>query len=298
MSKEILNPSDRIREILADWLAQRLSVADFSALSIELTAIAAGASDRQLFKLFSLLPRQVGKADLALSPADAVIAATLCPGWNPCEWSVDQAARALLLLSLPQTDTDQVKARFEQLFTTAGLQELIALHQTLPLLPYPDRYRFWADEGIRSHMTGVFNAIALNNPYPATHFDAAAWNQLILKTIFIDSPLDPIYGLDDRANPALAGMLIDYVHERWAAHRRVTPEIWRLIGPFITPAMLPDLAKALAMDDGIQQAAIVLACQCSDLPAAQALVQGRSTTLTWRAIGQRRQEQLMAIGAV
>ncbi len=298
MSKDILGQSNKIREILTDWLVQRLSVAEFSAFSIELAAIAAGAPDRQLFKLFSLLPRRVGKADLALSLADRERAATLCPGWNPREWSVDQAARALLLLSLPQTDAGQVKARFEQLFTTAGLQELIALHQTLPLLPHPDRYRFWADEGIRSHMTGVFNAIALNNPYPATHFDTAAWNQLILKTIFIDSPLDPIYGLDDRANPTLAGMLIDYVHERWAAHRRVTPEIWRLIGPFITPAMLPDFAKALAMDDGIQQAAVVLACQHSDLPAVQALVQGRSTTLTWQAIGHRRQEQLTAIVAI
>jgi hypothetical protein len=272
MSEDVVNNTTSLRITLASWLADRVPATIWQPLSAEFDAIQAGGGDREVFKLFSLLPRRVGKADLKLTVTEMRQAQESCQGWNPIDWTVDQAARSLLLLSLPQTDELQIQHRFTQLFTTSGLQELIALHQTLPLLPHADRYRFWADEGIRSHMTGVFKAIALNNPYPATHFDEAAWNQLVLKAIFIDSPLAPIYGLTDRANPTLARMLIDYAQERWAAGRRMTPEAWQLIAPFVTEAMLPDLRRALSMDDQIQQDAIIRACQFSPSLVAQALV--------------------------
>jgi hypothetical protein len=242
--------------LLSHWLVAALPADKWQWLSAQIESIAAGAPDRQVFTSFSLISRQVGKADLALTPAQIAAAQALCPGWEPQTWSIDQAARSLLLLALPQDDPAQVTRRFEQLFTTSGLQELIALHQTLPLLPYPDRYRFWADEGVRSHMKGVFEAIALRNPYPAQHFDEAAWNQMILKALFIESELAPIYGLDQRRNPTLARMAIDYVHERWAAKRKVNPELWRLVAPFVTDAIRPDLERGLAMDDPAQQVAI------------------------------------------
>jgi hypothetical protein len=251
-----LNAPIAIAALLSHWLGTALSADQWQWLSAQITAIAAGAPDRQIFTSFSLVSRQVGKADLALTSAQIAAAQALCPGWEPQTWSVDQAARSLLLLALPHDDPDQVARRFEQLFTTSGLQELIALHQTLPLLPHPDRYRFWADEGVRSHMKGVFEAIALRNAYPAQHFDEAAWNQLILKAIFIESPLAPIYGLDQRRNPTLARMAIDYVHERWAAKRKVNPELWRLVAPFVTDAIRPDLERGMAMDDPEQRQAI------------------------------------------
>jgi hypothetical protein len=251
-----LNAPIAIAALLSHWLGTALSADQWQWLSAQITAIAAGAPDRQVFTSFSLISRQVGKADLALTPAQITAAQALCLGWEPQTWSVDQAARSLLLLTLPQDDPAQVARRFEQLFTTSGLQELIALHQTLPLLPHPDRYRFWADEGVRSHMKGVFEAIALRNAYPMLHFDEAAWNQMVLKALFIESTLAPIVGLDQRRNPTLARMAIDYVHERWAAKRKVNPELWRLVAPFVTDAIRPDLERGLAMDDPEQQVAI------------------------------------------
>jgi hypothetical protein len=246
----------QLPQLLADWLVDCLPAERWQWLTTQLQAIAAGAPDRQVFTSFSLVSRQVGKADLHLNPAQIAAAQAFCPGWEPQTWSVDQAARSLLLLALPQDDPAQVARRFEQLFTTSGLQELIALHQTLPLLPHPDRYRFWADEGVRSHMKGVFEAIALRNPYPMLYFDEAAWNQMVLKALFIESSLAPIVGLDQRRNPTLARMAIDYVHERWAAKRQVNPELWRLVAPFVTDAIRPDLERGLAMDDRSQQVAI------------------------------------------
>ena len=45
---------------------------------------------------------------------------------------------------------------------------------------------------------------------------------MVLKALFVESTLHPIQGLDARANEALAHMLCDYAHERWAAGRPVS----------------------------------------------------------------------------
>lgn len=291
----VLDHTLKLQEMLASWLSDSLPAARWEWLSAQLQAVAAGAPDRQLFTTFSLIARQVGKADLSLRPAQIAAVQSLCPGLQPQHWSCDQVARSLLLLHLPQADELQVKHRIEQLFTTSGLQELIALHQTLPLLPYPERYRFWADEGVRSHMKGVFDAIVLRNPYPRQHFDQGAWNQMVLKTLFVESELHPIDGLDARRNAELAPMAIDYVHERWAAKRRITPELWRLVAPFVNASVVADLAQGLAMDDLVQREAIALCCLESAFPAAVALLQlypglaERAEALDWANICERRE---------
>jgi hypothetical protein len=246
----------KVWQRIAGWLSHRLSAEAGDWLMQQVTAVANDGSDRAFYTAFSLIPKKLGKADLYLATAELRSAEAICHGWQPEYWRIDQAARALLLLSLPQANETQVKQRIEQLYTTAELEELIAILQTLPLMPNPDRYRYWADEGVRSHITGVFEAIALRNPYPAKYFETAAWNQLILKTIFIESPLYPIISLRHRRNQPLARMLRDYIHERWAAKRRVTPELWQLFSPFLDADILADCAKGLAMPDPMQQLAI------------------------------------------
>ncbi len=73
--------------------------------------------------------------------------------------------------------------------------------------------------------------MAHRNPYPSERFAENRWNHMVLKAIFVGSPLHPIQGLDARANPPLARMLCDYAHERWAAGRPVSPELLRCVGP-------------------------------------------------------------------
>lgn len=258
--------------MMADWLSHRLAAVAGDWLMQQATNVANQGSDREFYTAFSLIPKKLGKNDLNLTAAERDAAAAICHGWQPEYWRIDQAARALLLLSLPQDDETQVKQRIEQLYTTAELAELIAILQTLPLMPHPDRYRYWADEGVRSHITGVFEAIALRNPYPAKYFEEAAWNQLILKTIFIESPLYPIVSLRHRRNRPLARMLRDYIHERWAAKRRVTPELWQLLSPFLDVDILADCATGLAMPDPMQQLAIARCLVDAKTAEAQALL--------------------------
>ncbi|GAB5520589.1 MAG: hypothetical protein RhofKO_28400 [Rhodothermales bacterium] len=238
--------------------------------------VAAGAPKAKLYVAFNRLPHQVGKADLELRAQALDAAHAVRPGWDPSAWSVDQAARTLLILALPAEDPDMYVKTLRLLYETADVAAAVALYQMLPLLAHPEQFLFQGTEGLRSNMTTVFDAVALRNPYPAEQFGENAFNQMVLKAIFIDSPLHRIVGLDTRANAALAQMLIDYAHERWAANRTVTYELWRPVGPFAEGAALADLERVLTHDDPIQQQAGALALAASPDPDAQHVLARRS----------------------
>ena len=95
---------------------------------------------------------------------------------------------------------------------------------------------------------------------------------MVLKALFIDSTLAPIQGLDDRANAELATILCDYAHERWAAGRPVTPELWRCVGPFARGPMIDDLARVTEGGSEVEQQAALLALAASPDPAAHEIV--------------------------
>ena len=54
-------------------------------------------------------------------------------------------------------------------------------------------------------------------------------------------------------------MLCDYAHERWAASRPVSPELWRCVGPHATGAALQDLEKVLKQGTEPERKAAALA---------------------------------------
>jgi len=67
-------------------------------------------------------------------------------------------------------------------------------------------------------------------------------------------------------------MLLDYVHERWAAGRTLTPEVWRLVGPYLTADSLPDVQRLLRSHDALQVQAGTLALATSGLPEVETLL--------------------------
>ncbi|MBW4677911.1 MAG: EboA family metabolite traffic protein [Desmonostoc geniculatum HA4340-LM1] len=270
----------RVNKLLHQWLLQSVSQTGITWLEQKQAQIASGAAERVFFTAFSAVPRYLGKQKLQLTSQDLEAAQEAISGWNPVNWSVDQAGRTLLLLALPHDDAEtyvrvsfgEASPTLDKVFSSADMGELVALYQSLPLLPHPELHRQRAAEGIRSNMSNVFEAIALRNPYPADYLDNAAWNQMVLKAVFVGSPLHLIWGLDRRANPELAKMLTDYAHERWAAKRSVIPELWRPVGKFADSAIIADLEKVLANGDITEQQAAALACAESALPQAQALL--------------------------
>ncbi|NEP15906.1 MAG: EboA family metabolite traffic protein [Leptolyngbya sp. SIO4C1] len=284
----------QVKSRLHQWLEQQLSSESADWLAEKLQTLSETRSQPLLFSTFSAIARRLGKADLQLTSADLQAAEAARSGWQPGHWSLDQAGRTLLILSLPAEPAERYQTTLETLWDAADVNEQVALYQSLPLLPHAERFISRAREGLRTNITAVFNAIALYNPFPADYFETSAWNQMILKSVFIGSPLHQIYGLDRRANPELARMLSDYAHERWAAKREVTPELWRLVGPFLNEQLLADLEQAFDTANETQQLAAALACAQSSLPAAQTLLQQhpdiqtaiQSKQLDWQRFSQ------------
>jgi len=257
---------------LQQWLDRRLDDAGRMWLRDAAAPLAAGGTDRDLFRSVSLVSRKLGKAPLALDAAELAVAAAARPQWDPASWTIDQAARIRLLLAAA-ADVDAFVGRLDQLCATADVDELVAFYRGLPLYPEPTRHRLRAAEGLRTNMLVVFEAVAHRNPYPAEQLSEDAWNQMVLKALFVGSTLDPIVGLDGRANARLARMLGDYAHERWAAGRPVSPELWRCVGPFATGRLIDDLQRVLASGAAPERAAAVHALQSASDPRARRLLE-------------------------
>jgi len=224
------NKTNEIISILSHWLEQRGTDSSFDWLKSKLAEIATNASEKTLFSSYSAASRYYLKESLNLSVAE--IEKLPVVGWNPTDWTLEQTARSLLLLSFPASDPDRYIATLDKIIAAADVAEAIAFYQTLPLFPHPEKFQLRAAEGIRTNMTSVFNAVAHHNPYPAKYLDDLAWNQMVLKALFVSSPLRLIYGLEQRNNPQLAQMLIDYARERLAANRTVSDELWNLVKTF------------------------------------------------------------------
>jgi hypothetical protein len=271
---------NRTINLIFDWLSNQLDNEQLAWLTQKQSELLKGTTQRSFFIAFSLVPRRLGKANSVLTDENLKAATEICPGWHPQYWRVDQLARTLFVLSLIQGNPETYQNILDQLFSAADIDELVALYQALPLFPSPEKYQDRAAEGIRTNMSVVFNAVALHNPYPANYLSELAWNQMVLKAIFIDSPLHKIIGLDARTNPNLSQMLLDYAHERWAANRSVTPELWRAMGAFTTDSMTEDLTKVLDHPDPMQQEAGALACMISHSEKIQSLLASRPEILT------------------
>ncbi|VTS00315.1 EboA domain-containing protein [Tuwongella immobilis] len=281
----------RCAELLGDWLQPVIPSTARSWLADRLRQISEG-DQSALFLGFGMVPRKTGKADLRLSAAQLAAAQEARPGWNPATWSIDQAARTLLLLAYPADAVDEYTDTLDKLFAAGEVGELVALYQALPLLPFPDAHVWRTRECIRTNMKSVFCAVAHRNPYPAEHLDEASWNQLILKCLFVGAALDPVVGLDSRVNPRLMTMLVDYAHERWAAKRQVSPELWRPVGPVADARALADLEKVYTEGTPPERQAAALALSVCPLPSAETILnrnpllatQARCRQLTWSQI--------------
>ncbi len=276
-------------ELLCKWVSRQApDQADWFNTTID--TLAGAAPERDLHIALGLAPRKLGRDDLELSEEDLAEAHAARDGWNPTGWSLDGAARVAVLLA--HSGQRPFAERFKDLRRTADIGEMIALYRGLPLYPEPESLHFETGEGLRSHIRAVFEAIAHYSPYPRDHFDEHRWNHMVLKALFVDSTLHQIAGLDERANLELARILRDYAHERWAAGRPVSPELWRCVGPFADDdGALSDLKRALEGDDrGAAGAALALcASPSSDAGAVLAARPelrdaAKSGALTWESL--------------
>ena len=277
--------------LIRQWLGCRSPVEAMAWLSERIDQALAEPGDRALHIAFGLIPRRLGKASLNLTAEELASARTAVAGWSPLSWTTADAARALLLSSLPGRNPD-FAPRFRALCATAEVAESISLYRGLPLYPEPESLEPQVGEGLRSNMRDVFEAIAHHNPYPRQYFDTHRWNHMVLKALFVGSALAPIQGLDARANAELARIMLDFSHERRAAGRPIPHEIWRCVGPFAQGEALADLERVLTGGGPVERKAAALALAASPDPAAPAILAGAADLaadiahgrLTWNAL--------------
>lgn len=249
------------------------------------------------FLAFSQASRHFSKDLLQISEQKVQEAEKLSKGFEPSFWNVLQTARTYLLLHYPQQKQVWFDA-INQLFETADMHEHQALFAALPLMPFQDDLLSRAIDGCRTNVALIFDAIALNNPYPSTYFPEANWNQMVLKAVFMQRPLYRIQNQDSRRNPALAEIASDFAHERWAAGRNVMPELWRLVSPFLNDEFFKDLKKVMSSADELEKKGGALALYQSDFPPAKGLLADfpnlihgiESKSITWESIGQEYQQ--------
>jgi hypothetical protein len=137
----------------------------------------------------------------------------------------------------------------------------------LPIYPGPQMIEPRAREAVRSGIKPVFEAVAHRNPYPREIFAEDAWNQMVVKAFFMGSTLWPILGLDARANPRLARMLVGLAQERWAAQRPVSGELWRCVAPHADRECIAALAHGWDIGNDKERLAIALALRGLAVPS-------------------------------
>ncbi|WP_209332109.1 EboA domain-containing protein [Lunatimonas salinarum] len=285
----------RITAYLLENLQQQTPSGATEWLQAQAVKIAGADKASPLFIAFGQASRYFPKEAFALTPEAAASAKKLRKDWRPETWDQLKAARAYLVLHLNASDADWWMAQLSRLFETGDMYELEALYAALCILPHQGRLAQRASEGLRSNISTVFDAVALNNPFPSEQLNEMAWNQLVLKAIFLQRPLYQIIGSDSRNNANLADTLLDAVRERWSANRSVMPELWRYVGPFIDESNFYLIEKLFAQGSTLELQAGMLALTVSNYPPAQELMgrhpeirrQIESGEVTWDSVGRQ-----------
>lgn len=228
-------------------------------LGKECAAQRADFVQRSFYYAFSGVSRRFDKkGGLELRGGDAGQLVDEVPGFTVEGWDQFRLGRVILLLVLAEQSEEVFTETLEKLLGTADLRERAAIYSSLPLLPRGEQLVGMATEGLRSNIVDVFDSIALGNPYPAKYFPDEAWNQMVLKALFISRPVWRIVGIDERVNPSLAESMSDLAHERWAAGRWVSPELWRSCQGQLNDQLVEDLHRLVESGQPGQREAVAL----------------------------------------
>jgi hypothetical protein len=165
---------------------------------------------------FPMVGRKVGR-----EPLD--------PNADPADvhaWTIDDAARTLLLMAAGSG----AEGELAELYRYGDAAERRGILRALPYLEIEDRGLYLVDDAVRTNDTRLI-AAALG-PYATEHLPDAAYDQAVLKCVFVGVPITGLDGIPTRVTPDGARMLGAFVHERVAAGRDVPAEVWVVIDRF------------------------------------------------------------------
>tara|TARA_R110002049_G_scaffold309155_1_gene517693 strand:+ start:9039 stop:9893 length:855 start_codon:yes stop_codon:yes gene_type:complete len=226
-------------------------------------------STKDLFLTYSLLASKVNGNDELLLPKKGSNVFTYLENHKAMPL---QVSRVYLLVKVLEADTTYFTPKVSNIIQVADTKELETFLKYLILLPNPEDYTSTAVDALRTNIVTVFDAIALNNPYPTQYFNDQQWNQMYLKTAFMERDISMIMDIDDRANKELARIISDYAHERWAASREIEPYFWRPVSKFLDSTLLKDMEKLFKSSNKKENMAAGLCCSNSKFDDAKKLL--------------------------
>ena len=241
-------------------------------------------TDQDFFITFALINKKIPRGQLQLNPGQIQNILLKNPEFNIDNWTLDQLCRFSLLMYYPLLRAQSITT----LISVADTREQVTIYKSIPYLANASHFASIVVNGIRTNIVDVFDAIALNNPYPASNFSQDEWNQMVLKAIFMERPIYQIKDVDQRKNKKLAYILFDYARERWAASRRVTPELWRMMRGCLTEELFLEMRKQMVEGDEPSQQAMLKVIKESNLDVAQKWLNTQSIktgNISWDQIG-------------
>ena len=188
-----------------------------------------GELDRPtFFGRFAGVTRRVGANKAPWTEAEAAALRELGV-LDPSVWSLGDVTRAgLLLVALAVLPADAHVPFATEIFRRGETAERVGLLRSLCLLPDAPRFKELAAEACRSHVQDVLEALFCENAFVAAHSDELAFNQVIMKAMFVGIPLARIPGWESRVNAELLRMSQDFAAERRAAGRPVPDDVVRI----------------------------------------------------------------------
>lgn len=191
-----------------------------------LDAGAAAADASTIETVFIESTRRVGAAPLALDFRERRIVRGLGLSWRLRAWAIDDAARAAWWLRACDVGAGTWLA--ERRWQLGDVRQRIALLRALALVPEPTDWLALAIRARQGAVRAVFEALACDNPYPATHFHDVHFEDMVLAALAAGLPMRRIIGLRRRLTTRLCGEAARLVAARRACGQRVPADMQRL----------------------------------------------------------------------
>jgi hypothetical protein len=211
-------------------------------------------------------------------------------------WNCADAGRLVLLITAIECDPSQAEATITAYHQMGDEAERIALMRGLIFFAPGDYLTRLALEAGRTNSLELLSALTLDNPYPASFYTEPAFNQMVLKGLFLGLAIERVVGIEQRANPELTRMCENYVVERENAGRAVPVDVWLAIGPFASDRGRQQMLSYLNHEETGHRyyAALALSQRLSQEPSLAAILRERLQSETVSIISKLLQESLQA----
>jgi len=146
------------------------------------------------------------------------------------KWQLYDFGRiALLIQVMKQISNKNHLPLLNELYRRGDHSEQSSILKALSILPEPERFIDLATEACRTNALIVFEAVACENLFPANYFSDLNFNQMVLKSLFLNISVNRIAGLNLRTNDNLIKMIKDFKEERRLADRALSKDVEEML---------------------------------------------------------------------